>query len=126
MGISCIVKCAVPVADAKRSYDVYAEHFLAQIVARDIQNPEPSPVFNFHVEVPVTNVLKVIEYSDPEFEALTGCSRWPERDSIDPRDRDKWVEDDVPQVVAPRPDPLTVHEMTDEELEMIILGLDEI
>jgi hypothetical protein len=127
IGSPCIVKCAIPVTDSRRHSDNYAEHFLSRSVADDIEYPEPSGAFNFHVTVAVAfaNVLKVIEYEDAEFEELTRSKSWRIQDSIDRRERDswdKWESLPITSVAGARSD---VYAMSDAELLEIARKLDD-
>jgi hypothetical protein len=127
IGTPCIVKCAIPVMDSRRHYDNYAEHFLSSSVANELEYPEPSGMFNFHVTVAVTfeNVLKVIEYEDSEFEELTRSKSWRIQHSINRQQLDKWDKwESQPITPVPRAWP-DVYAMSDEELLEIARKLDD-
>jgi hypothetical protein len=127
IGTPCVVKCAVPVMDSRRHYDNYAKHFLSRSVANDLEYPEPSGAFNFHVTVPVTfaNVLKVIEYEDAEFEELTRSKSWRIQDSINRQQRDKWDKWESQAVTPVARAQSDLYAMSDEELLEIARKLDD-
>lgn len=78
-GSPCIVKCAIPFSQAGQFYINYAERFLSQLISDEIEYPEPPPDFDLYTEadVPASGILKIVEFSNPEFELLTGTSTWP-------------------------------------------------
>ncbi len=78
IGIPAIVKCAIPFPCAEPKYPKFAARFLSQFVANNIKHPEPSPGFDLRtkMDVPESQILEIITFSNPRFENLTGCSTW--------------------------------------------------
>ncbi|MEJ0084997.1 MAG: hypothetical protein WDO72_04915 [Pseudomonadota bacterium] len=79
IGTPCIVKCAIPFPCDDPYYPQFAARFFSQFISNDFEYPEPSPGFDLCTERDLlgSEVLEVIEFSDPRFESLTACSTWP-------------------------------------------------
>lgn len=79
IGEPAIVKCAIPFPCDEPYHPKYAERFLSQSVSDEIEHPEPPPKFDLRTNSGVlpSQVLEVIRFSDPRFEAFTGYSTWP-------------------------------------------------
>lgn len=78
IGTPCIVKCAVPFPCDAPYYPKFAARFFSQFIVNDIEYPEPPAGFDLLIrqDVRASGVLEIIEFSDPRFESLTGCSTW--------------------------------------------------
>lgn len=78
LGTPCIVKCAIPFPCDDPYYPKFAARFLSQLVENDIEFPEPPADFDLRTkrDLSASEVLEIIEFSDPQFEELTGCSAW--------------------------------------------------
>ncbi len=86
IGTPCIVKCAIPFPCDAPYYPKFAARFLSQFIANDIEYPEPTADFDLSTkkDVRASEVLEIIEFSDPQFERMTGCSNWPPHYRISP------------------------------------------
>ena len=84
LGGPCIVKCAIPFAWAVQYHVNFTERFLSQMVSRDVEYSEPPPGFDMHTKQNLRpeDIMDIIEFSDPLFEILTGCSGWDARERI--------------------------------------------
>jgi hypothetical protein len=78
IGTPCIVKCAIPFPCDWPYHPKFAARFLSQLIAADIEYPEPPADFDLRTtqDVRPSDVLEIIEYSDPRFEELTSASTW--------------------------------------------------
>jgi hypothetical protein len=78
LGRPAIVQCALPLPTDDLHGDRGGE-FLSYFVANEIEHPEPSPHFLLGLQRPVlaSEIVDVLAYGDPRFEALTGYSGWP-------------------------------------------------
>lgn len=86
IGTPCIIKCAIQFSLARQFHINFTERFLSQFISKDAEYPEPPAGFDLYTkhDLPSSGVLKIIEYSDPEFEALTGSHVWPAGHAINP------------------------------------------
>jgi len=57
---------------------------LSQYVSGDIAYPEPSAHFDLYTkeDLPASDILGIIEFSDYRFEELTQCSAWDTRKQV--------------------------------------------
>lgn len=80
IGTPCIVKCAIPFPCDEPYHPKFAARFLSQFIGNDMEYAEPPAVFDLRTrrDVQASEVLEIIEFSDPWFETLTRCSTWPE------------------------------------------------
>lgn len=81
IGTPVIVKCAIPFTCCYPCIPTFASRFFSQFVAKKIKYPDPPADFDLmtRVDIPSSQILDVIEFPDPRFEALTACSTWHER-----------------------------------------------
>lgn len=86
VGTPCIVKCAIPFPCDAPYYPKFAARFFSQLIADEVEYPDPPADFDLRTKVDVraSDVLEIIEFSDPRFEHLTRCSTWPQRYSLSP------------------------------------------
>jgi hypothetical protein len=79
IGEPCIVKCAIPFPCDAPYHPKFAARFLSQFIANDIEYAEPTADFDLRTkrDVRSSDVMEIIEFSDPQFESLTSCSTWP-------------------------------------------------
>lgn len=126
IGTPCIVKCAIPLVDARQFRDSYAERFLSQFVAAEVEYPEPTADFDLYTEADLAgaNVLKVIAFADAEFEELTGQSAWPARESLNPTGQHGLLEDGAEMIASPSADVHALFEVSDAERAEIIERLE--
>jgi hypothetical protein len=84
VGVPAIVKCAIPFPCDNSYQPKYTERFLSQLIANEIEFPEPPSSFDLCIkrDVPATQVLGVIKFSDQEFEHLTAYSTWPPNHAV--------------------------------------------
>lgn len=87
IGTPTIVKCAIPFRTGA-CVKTFAEHFLSQSVANEIDYAEPRASFDLHSknDVPPSDVLDIVQFSDSRFEKLTRYSSWPECHGINVSD----------------------------------------
>ncbi|WP_371365952.1 hypothetical protein SRRS_05170 [Sporomusa rhizae] len=78
LGTPCIIKCSIPVKDAEHYYNSLAERFLSNLVAGDIENPEPPSVFEMYIKrnLDAAEIIEVIERQNPKFDELTDYNNW--------------------------------------------------
>jgi hypothetical protein len=80
IGTPCIVKCAISFKRVDQFYENFSERFTSQFISDEIECPEPSAGFTVKTtqDLSAADIVEIIEFSDPRFTALTGCSKWPE------------------------------------------------
>ena len=78
LGKPCIVKCALPFCVAGHFSERLSDRFLSYVVSDAIEYPEPSVRFDMcsKQNLAATDILEIIEITDPEFEQLTGYKSW--------------------------------------------------
>lgn len=78
IGTPCIVKCSISAKDIEHYYSSLAERFLSNFIAGDIENPEPTAVFEMYVErnLEPLEIIEVIELQNPTFNKLTDYNNW--------------------------------------------------
>ena len=87
IGTPCIVKCAIPFPCDEPYHPKFAARFFSQFIRNDIEYAEPPAAFDLRTrrDMRASEVLEVIEFSDPQFESLTGCSTWSPHYRIKPQ-----------------------------------------
>jgi hypothetical protein len=86
IGTPCIVICAIPFPCDAPYHPKFAARFLSQVIADDIEYPEPTARFDLctRQNVQASEILEIIEFADLRFETLTRYSTWAERYWIKP------------------------------------------
>ncbi len=85
IGVPCIVKCSMPMTDVEDDLTYMAKRFVSQFISNDVSfYPDPSAGFDMSIErdlVP-SEVIEIIEFSDPRFEEFTGHQSWYEEERL--------------------------------------------
>lgn len=78
LGTPCIIKCSIPVNDIEHFSSSLAERFFSNLIASDIENPEPSSVFEMYIKrnLDTSEIIEVIELQNPTFNELTDYNNW--------------------------------------------------
>lgn len=85
IGTPCIVKSSIPITDIGEDYESLAKKFVSQFIAADLDFiPHPSAGFDMSVErdLAATEILEIIEFSDPRFEEFTHHTEWYEDETL--------------------------------------------
>lgn len=79
IGSPCLVKCTIPFNDVEHFHQNFSEYFLSFSVKQEINCPHPGYQFDMHIkrDIPSSEVLEIIEFSNPRFKELTDHSSWP-------------------------------------------------
>lgn len=85
VGIPCIVKCSMPIVDVEDDLEGMAKRFIAQFISKDVDfSPDPSADFDMSIQrdLSATEVLEIIKFNDPRFEAMTDHANWYEDERL--------------------------------------------
>ena len=79
IGVPCIVVCAMPFTRIRPGFRELSEHFLLSLVSDELGLTCLSSAVNIRTEENLrsSDILGIIDYSDPRFEKLTTESSWP-------------------------------------------------
>ncbi|SFL90756.1 hypothetical protein [Pelosinus propionicus] len=85
LGTPCILICSIPVNDIEHYSSSLAERFFSNLIASDIENPEPPSVFEMYIRrnLDASEIIEVVELQTPKFCELTDYNNW-----------DKYYKDD--------------------------------
>lgn len=88
IGAPCIVKCGIQFSYAEQFHSNFSERFISQFVLDEIEFVDPPARFDMKTrrDVPASNILEVIEFSNPKFEALTAYKNWDNHYQINSSD----------------------------------------
>lgn len=80
IGIPCIVKCSMPMTDIEDDLTYMVKRFISQFISQDVSYPEPPAGFDMGIErdLSASQVLEIIEFTDPRFLELTDHENWIE------------------------------------------------
>jgi hypothetical protein len=79
IGAPCIVKCSMPMTDIEDDLTYMAKRFVSQFISNNGSfAPDPSAVFDMSIERDLlpSEVLEVIDFSDPRFLEITDHQSW--------------------------------------------------
>ena len=84
IGVPCIVICAIPFTRIKQGFRELSEHFLLYLVSNELGLTDLSLAVDISTEENLrsSEILDIIECSDPRFEELTAESSWPSQYQI--------------------------------------------
>ena len=84
IGVPCIVVCAMPFTRIRQGFCELSEHFLLYLVSDELGLTDLSSAVDIRTEENLrsSDILDIIEHSDPRFEELTTESSWPSQYQI--------------------------------------------
>lgn len=85
IGVPCIVKCSMPMTDIEDDLTYMAKRFISQFISNDVSfYPDPSAGFDMSIERDLlpSEVIEIIELSDPRFEEFTDHQSWYEEERL--------------------------------------------
>ena len=84
IGMPCIVVCAIPFTRISQGFRELSEHFLRYLVSDELGLTDFYLTVDIRIEENLrsSEILDIIEYSDPRFEELTTVSSWPSQYQI--------------------------------------------